>query len=237
MNIFDLFQEDCIFHQYQPLYLLSGEHELFAYEALFRNAMNKNPEMVFQSAMKANILYKLDTMSIQKAISSFIQRELPNCHLFLNIYITTILHPNFMIFFNSLCERYPDLPGKLYFELNETSAEELWAVPILKSSIQSLRKMGVRFAIDDFGQGSSSIKKAIEYEPECIKLDRFFATDLAQDSKKQRFISLFHHYYAEDTILVLEGIEKEEDLEVAKQLGIQVGQGFYLGKPEALKAV
>lgn len=237
MNIFEFFQEDYVYHQFQPLYSLNKDQNIYAYEALLRNVSNANPEMVFQSAIRANILYKLDTMSIQKAITTFLKKEILESNLFINIYITTILHPNFMIFFNHLCERFPGLPHKLFFEINETSAEELWEIPLLKTSLKSLRELGVRIAIDDFGQGSSSIKKAIEYEPECIKLDRFFAINLAKDEKKQRFLSFFHTYYAKDTIIVLEGIEEKEDLLVAEQIGIHVGQGYYLGKPQALKVV
>jgi EAL domain-containing protein (putative c-di-GMP-specific phosphodiesterase class I) len=237
LNIFDFFDKDIVYHLYQPLIDLSENQTIYAYEALFRNNSNISPDIVFHSATRANILYQLDTMSIQKAISTFFEKNLSECHLFLNIYITTVLHPNFFHFFNKLCEKYTGLPNKLFFEINETSAEELWINPLLKRSFQTLRNLGVRFAIDDFGQGSSSIKKAIEYEPECIKLDRYFATNLAQDKNKQRFLSLFRGYYDKDTLLVIEGIEEKEDLIVAKQIGLHIAQGFYLGMPRELELV
>lgn len=233
MNVFEIFQGDTIYHDYQPLYCLKNEQKVFAYEALLRNVSRIDPESVFRSAMQANILYKLDTHSIQKAINTFFVKQSTG-YLFLNIYITTILHPSFLRFFYSLCNEFPELSNRIFFEINETSADELWNLPLLKQSIQTLRESGVRFAIDDFGQGSSSIKKAIEFEPECIKLDRYFAHNLSIDHKKQRFLELFQSYYHEDTTLVLEGIEKNEDLLVAKQMGIHVGQGFYLGKPRGL---
>ncbi|WP_335869575.1 EAL domain-containing protein [Bacillus sp. 2205SS5-2] len=236
MNIFDFFQEDVIYHEYQPLFSLDSGNELYAVEALLRNASNVNPESVFQSAIRANILYKLDTLSIQKAVESFLDSSTSTCKLFLNIYITTILHPNFLRFFQSLLQPHPDLAHRLVLEVNESSAEEMWNNPLLKQKLNELRQVGIMFAIDDFGQGSSSIKKAIEYEPECIKLDRYFAIDLAKDERKQRFLSMFKSFYEKDTILVLEGIETKEDLLVAQQLGIDIGQGYYLGKPKALFA-
>ncbi|KUP09812.1 hypothetical protein Q73_00785 [Bacillus coahuilensis m2-6] len=235
MNIFEIFQEDFLYHEYQPLHYLREGQPIFAYEALLRNLSKVNPEQVFQTATRANILYKLDSVSIHKAVQTFANRiGHGQEHLFLNIYITTILHPNFHKFFEHLVESFPSIVQHLYLEVNESSAEEMWQNNLLKESMNNLREYGVKFAIDDFGQGSSSLKKAIEYQPECIKLDRFFASNLSKDERKQRFLSFFHSYFGKDTFIVLEGIETFEDLKVAEQLGIHAGQGYYLGKPAEL---
>jgi EAL domain-containing protein (putative c-di-GMP-specific phosphodiesterase class I) len=236
MNVYDIFKADTIYHDYQPLYTLASRKRLFAYEALLRNAAQINPEDVFKSATKANVLYKLDTCSLQKAITSYFKKQSTG-YLFLNIYLTTILHPNFMLFFDSMCKLFPELPKRLYLELNETSTEELWQLPHLKRTIQTLRDYGVFFAIDDFGQGTASIKRAIEFGAECIKLDRYFTQNLANDEKKQRFVELFISFYGKDTLVVLEGIERKEELIVAKQLGIHAGQGYYLGRPTMIENV
>lgn len=236
MNVYDFFQSDTIYHEYQPLYTLTTRKKVFAYEALLRNATNINPESVFKSAAKANVLYKLDTYSIQKAITSYF-KEHSTGDLFLNIYLTTILHPNFMLFFESMCKLYPDLPQRLYLELNETTSDELWQLPQLKTTIKRLRNYGVHFAIDDFGQGTASIKRAIEFTADCIKLDRYFAHNLDKDENKQRFVELFISFYEKDTLVVLEGIERKEELMVAKQLGIHVGQGYYLGRPKTIETI
>ncbi len=235
MNIFSIFQDDLIYHEFQPLYMLGHQQSLYAYEGLLRNTFNQNPEQVFQTAIKANILYKLDTLSITKAMESFVNTS-PDCKLFLNIYITTILHPSFRHYFDHLMKTHPSMEGRLVLEINESSAEELWQNPLLKQALKGLREYGVWYAIDDFGQGTSSIKKSMEYEPEVIKLDRYFALNLAQDSKKQRFLSFFSQFYSEDTLIVLEGIEKQEDMEVALQMGIAIGQGYHLGRPGKLLA-
>ncbi|WP_044340385.1 EAL domain-containing protein [Rossellomorea aquimaris] len=236
MNIFTIFQNNYIYHDFQPLYEMGEQQTLFAYEGLLRNKYNENPESVFQSAMKANILYKLDTLSISKALESFSENGLKTCKLFLNIYITTILHPSFHTFFYDLMKKHPEIKGRLVLEINESSAEELWQNPLLKESLKELKQYGVWYAIDDFGQGTSSIKKSIEYEPEIIKLDRFFALNLSQDDKKQRFLSFFNQFYGKDTLIVLEGIETKQDMQVAKDIGITMGQGFYLGRPSRLLA-
>ncbi|WP_175986414.1 EAL domain-containing protein [Bacillus sp. Marseille-Q1617] len=236
MNIFTIFQDDFIYHDYQPLYTIDHCQSLYGYEALLRNIYKENPETLFQTAMKANILYKLDTLSISKAIEGFLHNQNQNGKLFLNVYVTTLLHPSFHKYFDHLMETYPELSGRLVFELNESTSDELWQNPLLLKALKNLKQYNVLYAIDDFGQGTASIKKAIEFEPDIIKLDRYFAKDLAVCERKQRFISFFHQFYGRDTLIILEGIEQEEDMLVAKELGITIGQGYFLGRPSRLLA-
>jgi EAL domain-containing protein (putative c-di-GMP-specific phosphodiesterase class I) len=231
MNIFSIFQDDFIYHDYQPLYTIEQTQSLYGYEALLRNTHKMNPEKLFQSAMKANILYKLDTLSISKAIEEFFHNRNQNGKLFVNVYVTTILHPSFHNYFDYLMEIFPALCGRLVLELNESTPDELWQNPLLASTLKYLKHYDVLYAIDDFGQGTASIKKSIEFEPDIIKLDRYFAKNLAESERKQRFLSFFNQFYGSDTLIILEGIEQEEDMLVAKELGITLGQGYYLGRP------
>ena len=58
-------------------------------------------------------------------MESFVNTGL-DCKLFLNIYITTILHPSFRHYFDHLMKTHPSMEGRLVLEINESSAEELW---------------------------------------------------------------------------------------------------------------
>jgi EAL domain-containing protein (putative c-di-GMP-specific phosphodiesterase class I) len=236
MNIFTIFQDDFIYHDYQPLYTIDHSQSLYGYEALLRNTHKENPEKLFKTAMKANILYKLDTLSISKAVEGFFRNRNQNGKLFVNVYVTTILHPSFHRYFDYLLETHPELQGRLVLELNESTSDELWQNPLLLKALKNLKHYNVLYAIDDFGQGTASIKKSIEFEPDIIKLDRYFAKNLAESERKQRFLSFFNQFYGSDTLIILEGIEQEEDMLVAKELGITVGQGYYLGRPSRMLA-
>lgn len=234
MNIFELLMKDNLFHFYQPIYNLKDE-KLYGYEALLRSDNLKDPEKLFKDAMKSNILYHLDTTSIDKALTHYHKQDQPE-KLFLNIFISTLLNPNFTHFIDSLLTNNSNLYfPKIVLELNESiEEEEMWSAPLLLNRISTLREMGIEFAIDDFGQGTASLRKAMEVEPEYLKLDRYFAHNLGSSRKKQKFISLFTEYFSEDTIVVLEGIETETDLHIASEVGIDVGQGYYLGRPAGI---
>lgn len=71
----------------------------------------------------------------------------------------------------------------------------------------------------------------IELKPDIIKLDRYLAKNLSHSKAKLRVVEMFVHYCQDDILLILEGIENQYDLEMAKQLGVRAGQGFLLGKP------
>lgn len=233
MNIFELLKRNRLFHNYQPLHHLADD-AIYGYEALLRSTIQSSPEALFKIAMQSNTLYKLDTMSIEKAFTHY-SNQLNNQKLFLNMFMSTLLHPNFIRFMHSMLDAPSSPVPSIVFEMNEAKEEEaMWESPLLPTRIHTLREMGIQFAIDDFGQGATSLKKAVEMEPEYLKLDRYFATDLATSDKKQKLVSLFTDYFKGDTTVVLEGIETGDDLKLAKEIGIDVAQGYYIGKPQAL---
>ncbi|KGX93770.1 diguanylate phosphodiesterase [Pontibacillus halophilus JSM 076056 = DSM 19796] len=235
MNVFDLIQKDHLFHYYQPLYHLKTE-EVYGYEALLRSSNQKNPELLFRHAMNDNLLYKLDTTSIEKALHAY--SAVPQqATIFINIFLSTLLHPNFIRFMDSVRSKMDTSfgPPSIVFELNEAKEEEeMWDVPHLQERIQQVREMGIHFAIDDFGQGAASLKKAVELNPDYLKLDRYFSTNLHVNKRKQKLVRLFVDYFKSDTTVVLEGIETEQELKIAQEIGVNLGQGYHLGRPADL---
>lgn len=224
----DIIETKSFHHVYQPIYYLLSNH-LLGYEALLRSDFF-TPSALFNLARKTNKSYELDTASIYTGISTFYQLEVerPDSLLFVNVLPSTILHPNFLNFIKQ-CGGY--LPAeKIVFEINECGC--IGDYDILKGAISYLRKRGFRIALDDVGAGESSIPKMIELEPEFIKLDRYLVQNLSKSTFKQRLIEMFVHYCQNDIALILEGIENLEDLAMAKSIGVCLGQGFLLGKPD-----
>ncbi|MEH7386552.1 EAL domain-containing protein, partial [Bacillus sp. JJ1521] len=75
----------------------------------------------------------------------------------------------------------------------------------------------------------------IELEPNYLKLDRIFSINLAKSSQKQKMISLLLQYFQEtDTKIILEGVETNEELQMAKTLGIELCQGYLLSRPQPI---
>jgi EAL domain-containing protein (putative c-di-GMP-specific phosphodiesterase class I) len=221
-------------HAYQPLWNLEN-WSIFGYEALIRvtNRNIQNVEHLFQKAREDGYLYEFDTASIKNAVSHFPFSKLNKKLLFLNIYPSTILHDRFKCFLDDLFNQFPAVSGRIVFELNEAKEEEeIWGSAELKERIQMIKNYGFHIAIDDVGRGASTLQKIIEFQPSYIKLDRYFAKDLAANKEKQQIVALLASYCRKKMVLVLEGIEKEVDLAQAKLLRVPAAQGYLLGKPQ-----
>lgn len=96
----------------------------------------------------------------------------------------------------------------------------------------ALRKAGVRFALDDFGDGRSSLRLWAELRPEFVKVDKYFVHQVQDEAVKvQTLRGLMRLAELFDTQVIAEGIETVAELRVVRDLGIHYGQGYLLGRP------
>lgn len=98
-------------------------------------------------------------------------------------------------------------------------------------TLEELRRMGVRVAIDDFGVGYSSLSYLKRFKVDVLKLDRSFVRD-AEDPRTLSIIeSVVSLAHALDMKITAEGIETMEQLRSLRQTGCDRGQGFLLARP------
>lgn len=121
-------------------------------------------------------------------------------------------------------------PDEIRLEITEqVLIEELRAT---SATLRGLEHLGVRFAIDDFGAGASSLAALRELRADVLKLDRGFARDLAADQGNRAIVRAVAALAHELGIFVTaEGIESPEQLAVARELGCDNGQGFLFAYP------
>ncbi len=178
----------------------------------------------------------LDKIAIETGINTFSKsNNNGSALLFINILPSTLLQSDFFMFIDGILNESGYSKDRLVFELSENAAESTqWGFPELKGVISKFRNQGVRFAIDDVGSGIACNQKIIEFEPEFVKLDKYFGMGLSQSRLKQMTVESYAFLCKENSMLILEGIETEEDLQLAKTLGVNLGQGYHLGKPGPL---
>jgi diguanylate cyclase (GGDEF)-like protein len=98
----------------------------------------------------------------------------------------------------------------------------------------ALRRQGACLALDDFGDGRSSLRLWSELKPEIVKIDKYFAHDLPRHPEKlQTLRALLQISQTLGAALVVEGIETAEELHLVRDLGVTMGQGWFLGCPAA----
>jgi diguanylate cyclase (GGDEF)-like protein len=121
-------------------------------------------------------------------------------------------------------------PHRLMVEITENAVVQ--RLDNAKVVVRSLRNVGVRVALDDFGAGYSGLYHLRELELDAIKIDRSFVTkmlDKADESKiVKAIVSLSRSLGLQTTA---EGIETAEVLERLAQLGCDTGQGDLFGRP------
>ncbi len=118
-------------------------------------------------------------------------------------------------------------PGALVIEITETAMMQ--ADP---GRLQELKALGVRLAIDDFGTGYSSLGWLHTMPVDILKIDRLFVEGLTDTDDASPFVSTIvglSRQLGLDT--VVEGIESAEQLDRVRELGCEVGQGFFFAEP------
>jgi GGDEF domain-containing protein/CBS domain-containing protein len=102
----------------------------------------------------------------------------------------------------------------------------------LAHALGYLRAHGVRFALDDFGNGHSNFEMWNEIHPEVVKIDRYLIHGLSKSAERLAIVrALCHVAETLGADLVGEGVEELDDLNMLRELGIPFAQGFLLGRP------
>ena len=119
---------------------------------------------------------------------------------------------------------------RLWLELTESSLMEDANRSLI--ALQSLRGLGVQLSIDDFGTGYSSLAYLQRLPVDELKIDRSFVSECDRKPEARALlrtiIDLGHSLKMEVTA---EGVEREEELAVLKDLGCDLAQGFFISRP------
>ena len=96
------------------------------------------------------------------------------------------------------------------------------------------KKEGFSIALDDVGEGYSSLNMLVNIHPDIIKVDRNIITNIDTDKLKQSTYRALFNLARENGIAVLaEGVETKEELAMIESIGVDYLQGYYFGKPNA----
>ncbi len=130
-------------------------------------------------------------------------------------------------------EHYKILPRNICFEITETSA--LSDINKTSAFIDLLHSYGFKFALDDFGQGTSSYAYLKALKLDFIKIDGMFVQNLEVDEVSRSIVSSIVSLASTlDVKVVAECVESLSVLNVLRSLGVDYVQGFHTHKPEPL---
>lgn len=167
-------------------------------------------------------------MVLEKALYEFHQmRNIEKLSVNVNVSALTVGIDNEI---SDLCFRYSYLPEKLTLELTEE--EDYKINKDFFVSIQRVLALGVRISMDDFGKDSACLSNFVVLPFSEIKIDRFLVGSSLNNEKSSAVIRLCIALgEALGIQVVAEGIENIEMLDMMKNLGVNICQGYYLSKP------
>ncbi len=123
-------------------------------------------------------------------------------------------------------------PNRLELEVTESLLIEDRKTTL--EAIRALRRIGVRFSLDDFGAGYSSLAYLARYPFSRVKIDRSFAENVTSDTPSRSIIEAVCQLARRLGLhVVVEGIETEEQRREVVKLGAEQAQGYLFGRPEA----
>ncbi len=116
-------------------------------------------------------------------------------------------------------------------EITESMAES--NLPLLLKNLRTLRKSGVKIALDDFGKGYSSLSALLKFPIDILKLDKEFLENERYEQLLKPIIELGRELKMK---ILCEGIETQAQFQQLKKLGCAYGQGFFIAKPMPVSA-
>jgi diguanylate cyclase (GGDEF)-like protein len=127
-------------------------------------------------------------------------------------------------------------PSLLSFELTETAA--VANIVRAEALMRRVRELGFDVALDDFGRGLSSLTYLKTLPVTCLKIDGTFVRDVVGDDRAQAMLSaIVRLAQAMGLRTVAECVESDQIRDITRQLGVEFGQGFSLGRPTPLDQV
>lgn len=219
---------------FQPInYVATGE--VFGYEALCRwdspTLGSVSPEMFIQIAEDLNLVQIIDFWAL-KAVEAAQPELLLRGGQAISINISAQTLGNDHEFFTAVDQLLPKIKAahfSLIFELTETSVIENQID--LSLGLIGLRKRGAKIAIDDFGTGKTSLSIISSLPTDFVKLDGSLLEVERPDLSKGLLELGVKFAELVGAEVIVEKVETQEDLELAREVGAKYAQGWLFGQP------
>ena len=218
-----------VYIDYHPI-VHADSRKIFGYEALARGVLRslRSPEVMFEVAAEADLLWELSRLCRSRALEGLDTRLTADQLLFLNVDPHDFADPAFN-------ELEVATPERVVIEITERTAIKDY--PKFKERLVAFRERGYRFAVDDAGSGYAGLGSIANLEPDFIKLDMSLINSIDTNFIKQNLVETMVRFANDQGAMVIaEGVERAEEFETVKGLGVHLVQGFYLHRPQRLDA-
>lgn len=232
MELDSIIKNEKIYSVYQPIYDLESGR-IFAAESLSRingNTSFSGPEELFDIAGRYNMTSSLEKLCRKKALTTASNSNF-NTKITINVCPSILTYPDHEKGYTAaLYEELFRYKNDIIIELTEKYyiKDQI----IFNETVKYYKEQGFKIAIDDLGAGFSGLNMLIGIEPYMVKLDRSLISGIYKNTKKKLLVdSLISFCKKIGALTVAEGIETEEELLTVMEMGVDLGQGYFLARP------
>jgi diguanylate cyclase (GGDEF)-like protein len=200
---------------------------------------NFGPDKFIPIAENFGLIERLDFWVLNESFKMIANTEIltrPNIEFYsINISSNQLRNKEFVYRIKESIEKYNIDPTKIELEITETSLVET-DLQIIEMLI-SLRRIGFKLSLDDFGTGFTSFNQLKQYPLNCLKIDRSFVSGDTEYSTPVTGMSAVILSIAKlyNFNVIAEGVETEEQYLDLKNNGCLYFQGYWFSKPISLK--
>ncbi len=225
-----MIQDDAIEPYFQPI-VDTSTGEIVKYEALARGTYKGelfSPYVFIGSAERLGLIGSITRMMIKKSFDFF---EGTGYSFSINITQRDLLDDYLLAFLEQKLEHHTIEPSQVTFEIleNVTVGEHH---KLVLEQLKAFKKRGFKIAIDDFGVENSNFSRLLEIDFDYIKLDGLFIRQLENNEKDRVIVSAMVSLARSLGIeTIAEFVENERLYEIIKECGVDMAQGYHLGRP------
>ncbi len=217
---------------YQPIF--DNDNNIMGAEALLRweNKLlgNVSPAEFIPIAEQSGLVIDIGNLVAEQVCKALNSQLQDIKYISINVSCIQLKDSMYSDKLEYLLAKYPKSRGRLWIEITESVA-----MTYLKRTqllMNELRAKGIRFMLDDFGTGHSSLAYLNELPLSTVKVDRCFISGVTKCKKKQAIVESIRKLSESFSLnCVAEGIENESDYTFLKTIGVDSFQGFLLSKP------
>jgi EAL domain-containing protein (putative c-di-GMP-specific phosphodiesterase class I)/GGDEF domain-containing protein len=222
-------RDGAVFIEYHPI-IVTATEEVYGFEALARGVRRelRSPEVLFEVAEEANMVWELSRLLRRRAVEGIINDLKDGQFLFLNIDPHDFDDPTF----RSLKPEELGIhdPSRVVLEITERTAIKDY--PRFQEYLKAFRDQGFRFAVDDAGSGYAGLGSIANLAPDYIKLDISLIANIDTNFLKQNLVETMVTFANNHgTLVIAEGVERREEFETVREIGVHFTQGFLFHKP------
>ena len=156
--------------------------------------------------------------------------ENPSLRLSINMSARSIGYQRWMQVLGRWIRKDGTVGERLILEITESSAMDQPELVI--DFMERISAHGICFALDDFGSGYTAIRYLKDFYFDVLKIDRQFCHGIADDPDTEALtramLQIGHHF---DMLVVAEGVERIQDVELLTSMGADCLQGYYFAAP------